>query len=119
MLTNVVVGFGALIVFYAWLQAFERRGVATGTIVKIEKDADEIDVPVVRFEVGMQKYEFRPSLTLRREGKKKSIGSRVRVAYNPRDPLDADIGTPVRRYLPAAIVTIAYVVFVWFAYWAK
>ena len=113
-----LVALGALIVVYAWLQAIERRGRAIGKIIKIESD-DETSAPVISFSVDGLRYEFRPTLVLRSEGKKSAIGKEVRVAYNPRNPHDAEIATPMRRYLPAIIATIAYASFVYWHYWAK
>ena len=119
MWEQLLIGFGALIVITAWLQTFGRRGRAIGTISKIERDADDVEVPVISFQVGGHTYEFRPSLTLVVERKKKAIGRKLPVVYNPSDPSDADVGTPIRRYLPAAIVTVSYAVFMYWYYSAK
>ena len=109
-------GFGALLVVYVWLQAFDRKGRAIGTVTKIEKASEpgELDSPVVTFRVEGRNYSFSPGMVLWFEAKKKRIGMQVRVAYNPNDPSDAEIASAFRSYFGAIVVTLVYGGFIYF-----
>jgi hypothetical protein len=111
-LAEVLIAFGAVIVLWAWFQAFDRNGRAVGTIVRITRrcgpDGDDMAAPEIAFDVEGTKYTIQPSLVLPSEASRKSIGRKLCVAYNPDDPADADVASPARLYLPGAIVTALY-----------
>ncbi|MGE0884107.1 MAG: DUF3592 domain-containing protein [Blastocatellales bacterium] len=114
---KIGIGFGALIVVYAWLQAFHRKGRAIGTITEITTrpgaDNTTSEVPVITFRVGETSYSFQPSLVLYGETRRNRIGLAVPVAYNRDNPKDAEIATPVRRFLSPVIVTVLYGIFIY------
>jgi hypothetical protein len=122
--TQVGIVGGALVVVYAWLQAFHRTGRATGTVTKIVTrpgpEGDPTDVPLITFTVGGRRYSFLPSLVMPGEAKPKSIGRKVAVAYNPANPEDAEVAVPYRLYLPPIVVTVISVAFLYCAHaWAR
>jgi len=118
--TQIGLGFGALIVAYAWLQFFQRSARAIGTITKIvtrhSGSSGYTKVPEINFIAGGTRHTFQPSLVLLGDANEKRIGTAVPVAYNPANPQDAEIATPVRRYLKPIIPTIIYLAFLYFLY---
>lgn len=107
---------GALLLAYAWLAAFERKGRAIGTVARItarySPDGEEIIVPEVAFTVDGRYHSFLPTTGLSREAKKSGIGTKVPVAYNRDYPDDADVVTPLGLYLPPGVLTAFYALFV-------
>jgi hypothetical protein len=118
--SEVVAVVGGAITVGAWLQTLARTGRAVGTIIKIETrsgpDGDATSVPLIEFRVKGTKYSFQPGLVLPGESKKKSIGRKVNVAYNPSDPNDAEVASAVRLYLGPLIVTALYAAYTYW-YW--
>ena len=112
-LLGLVLAAAAVLVVYAWTRALRRSGRTIGTIVRIDKDVD-IDgsstLAVLSFSIDGKEYRFRTRLAWPHEVTRKSVGKKVRIAYNPHDPHDGSFGDPLRRYLPAAALTITYVV---------
>jgi len=117
---KIGIAFGALIVVYAWLQAFHRKGRAIGTITGITTrpgtDNTISEVPVITFRVGKKSYSFQPGLVLYGETRRNRVGMAVPVAYNRDNPKDAEIATPVRRFLAPVIVTVLYAVFLYLVF---
>jgi hypothetical protein len=117
---QLISAFGALIVAYAWLQFFQRSARAIGTITKIvtrhSGSSGYTKVPEINFIAGGAKHTFQPSLVILGDADEKRIGTAVPVAYNPANPQDAEIATPVRRYLKPIIPTIIYLAFLFSFY---
>jgi hypothetical protein len=107
---------GALLIAYAWLEVLDRRGRAVGTIIGITTrygvEGDEITVPEVAFTVDDVPYSFLPTMSVAPEAKKRGIGVTVPVAYNPDNPDDADVVSPLGLYLPTGVATLFYALWV-------
>lgn len=105
---------GALLLAYAWLEVFDRKGRAVGTVARITAryapDGEEIVVAEVAFTVDDRYHSFLPTNALSREAK--NVGAKVPVAYNCDYPDDADVVTPIGLYLPPGVATVFYALFV-------
>ncbi len=107
---------GALLLAYAWLDAFDRKGRAVGRVARITErygmDGEEIIVPEVEFTVDGRYYSFLPTTGVSLRAKKKGVGTQVPVAYKCDDPDDADVVSPLGLYLPRGVATVFYALFV-------
>jgi hypothetical protein len=119
---EIVLIVGLMLVIYTWLQTFQRKGRATGTITKIAYTFGRVSggrrsrQPEIAFKVDGQEYTFFPSIVTFLDRQEKKVGSQVPVAYNPANPKDAEIAVPWRLYASPVILTALYGVFLWFSF---
>ena len=109
-LRGVVAGLGLAFVTLGWWRVLQRRCRATGTVTRRPPRRDHIDTASteITFEVEGRLIRFTPSVITNFDVGRLELGAKVRVAYDPADPANADLADPWRRYSGPVLVTLLY-----------
>ena len=116
---EIILAIGFFVVAMSWIQVFGRKGRTTGRIVEFVwsgRRGFRSRKPRIEFAVDGRQYSFIPSVVIFGDVREEKLGTTVPVAYNPENPKDADLGLPGRMFGPPVILTCAYAVALYIAF---